>query len=437
MKKRILSVFLILALLLPSLAGCTSGGGGPSESPDEQLLETGYYEVYDEDDEFVGYLRVTSSKIVVYDEDANEEDTLRYDYSAKKELYTLDDGELFGSEEFTVEKSKKKLKLITEDGDEYTLEETEKPKPKPKPSDNVNESSDPKPSETMPRPSDDPSPSPTGYVKLPTGCYAAYDGSSLEFYLEVTSSTIIAYDTDGSVDFEASYSYDRDGFCNLSTGGETFPVSFLNEGGTYYMSNGSSTRRLATIRKSDIPTPPSPPPSPSTNYYIGGTGSISLYAWLPDALYYNMDSDYDDGAFMAQSQSYDYSSSTAMLFYAALASGSALQDAVNEARAAYSGSYSSNSDLLFRFFLDNYLYPNIGDFPASINESDLTINGRNWRLCEAAADTGDESVEFVLLFWMEGNDMALVMVAGDMEGNGDFDDVFDTIVDIVYSLELY
>ena len=434
MKKRVLSVFLILALLLTSLAGCTSGGGSPSEAPDDQLLETGYYEVYDEDDEFVGYLRVTSSKIVVYDEDANEEDTLRYDYNAKKELYTLDDGKLFGGEEFTVEKSKKKLKLITEDGDEYTLEETEKPKPAPKPSDGP----DPGPSEkpSQPGPSDDPSPSPAGYVKLPTGCYAAYDGSSLAFYLEVTSSTIIAYDTDGSVNFEASYSYDRDGFCNLTMDGETLPVSFLNESGTYYMSNGSSTRRLASIKKSDIPTPPPPSPAPDS-YYIGGTGSISLYAWLPDTLYYNMDSDYDDGAFMAQSQSYDYSSSTAMIFYAVLASGSALQDAVNEARAAYSGSYSSNSDLLFRFFLDNYLYPNIGDFPASINESDLTINGRNWRLCEAAADTGDESVEFVLLFWMEGNDMALVMVAGDMEGNGDFDDVFDTIVDIVYSLELH
>lgn len=128
MKKRIFSIFLVLAFLL---AGCGQENAGSSKSDDdeeeeekqEQLLGKGYYEVYGEDDDLVGYLHVTGSRITVYDGRGREDEKLRYDYSAKKGLYSLDGGEMFGSGEFTVKKSKKKLTLITEDEEKYTLEE--------------------------------------------------------------------------------------------------------------------------------------------------------------------------------------------------------------------------------------------------------------------------------------------------------------------------
>ena len=245
MKKRIFATFLILALLLAALAGCgqDNGGGSKSSGKDEeeaeQLLGKGWYVVYDEDDELAGYLEVKSSKITVYNEVADEEDTLRYEYNAKKDLYILENGKLFGSEEFTVEKHKKVLTLITEDEDEYTLEEIDK--------------------EDMPGPGtaktpgfDDPV---EGNIELPLGCYAAYDGRALAGYLEVTGRTLIFYESEGEVTDELYYSYEQDGSCTAEQNGTTITTfRFTYERGGYYMSGGAiEGYLLEPIQKSEIP----------------------------------------------------------------------------------------------------------------------------------------------------------------------------------------
>ena len=427
MKKRVFSVFLILTLILTALAGCASGGESPSKSSGnneevEQLLATGRYEVYDEDDELVGYLRVTGAKIVVFDEDGNEEGTLRYDYNEKKELYTLDGGRLFGCEEFTVEKSKKKLKLITEDDDEYILEEIDKiPTPE------NSESPAPGPSATVSG-GDGPD---VGYIRLPLGCYEVYGNSHFR-YLKVTDRTMILYDDDGSVDAEDRYSYDRDGSCLVVEGGETITILFTYERGTYYMTEGLDFYRLEPVSESEIPVPGGP--SPSDTYYIGGNGSIDLYAWLPDGLYGDLQTlGYDDGYLSEYARFYD-GAGTDLRFEVVLASGEFLQEGIGEAQEEYAGTYSSTADLLYRVLRDDCIPYGVDDY--TLNEGYTVVNGRNWRRCDVSY-YDDEHFYESLLFWMEGDDMAVVLAGGSVEDADGYDVMIYTISNIIYSLELY
>ena len=449
MKKRVFSIFLILAFLLTALAGCSPGSEGPSRSsggddPEEQLLASGYYEVYDEDDELVGYLRVTSSKIIVYDKKGNEKDTLRYDYNEKKALYTLDGGKLFGCEEFTVEKNRKVLKLITEDDDEYTLEAISK---SDLPSGGGKESSGPKPAETPSGPSgagaDEPDP---GYIELPIGCYAVYNDSDLQFYLKVTKSTMISYYTDGDIEGEFSYSYNRDGLCVIEADDGPSTAQITYERGSYYMRSSESysyAYRLEPVSESEIPVY-GRGDSYADSYYIGGNGSIYLYAWMPDALYHNMDYNYDDGIFMAQSQSYDSGSGASFGFLTLLASGDTLQMAIEEAREHYHDAYTSPADLMFRslqdemlsaldegYVLDRY----VGYMDYDLYEGYETINGRSWRYCEAYAE--DAYAGLTILLWMEGDNMAAVVMGGIAENSRGLDDLGSTLTSIIYSLEIY
>ena len=446
MKKRLLSGFLILALILTALAGCSSGNDGPSKSsggddPDEQLLASGYYEVYDEDDELVGYLRVTNSKIVVYDKKGNEKDSLRYDYNEKKELYTLDDGELFGCEEFTVEKSRKMLILITEDDDEYTLEEISKGDIPTPGGDSGKETSDPKPAETPSGSPGEGKPSKTPdvggdepgteYIKLPVGCYVSYDGSgSLVGFLELTDRTMIAYGPDGGKQAEYSYSYDRDNQCILETSsGSSFIYLFTYERGEYYMTSGSKFL-LERINKTDIPS------FSLESYYIGGNGSIYLYGWMPDALYSSLSTQVETGGYIATGGYTDRSTGALMTIGVVIASDDYLQETIDEVRAGYSGAYSSASDLLYRYFRDVMIASLGSDFPGDFDEGYDTINGLEWRYWQTQAVTKDAAAEAALLFWMQGSDMVVVTLSWGVNGSnyGDMDDIY---MDILTSLELY
>lgn len=428
MKKRIFALFLVLVFLLTALAGCKNDASGDSsKSPDqtedneeEQLLASGYYEVYDEDDELVGYLQVKGSKLVVYDEHGNQEDSLRYDYDAKDELYTLDDGELFGCEEFTVKKSKNALTLVTEDDDEYTLKEIDKG--------DIPDGGD----ENLP------GGDASGYVELPIGCYAGYENGYVMGYIKVTGSKMIFYYDDGDIEGEFGYSYDRDGSCTLDFDGAAIAVRFTYEQGSYYISieDTDETRRLESISESEIPVYNDGPSGPSSDaYYIGGNGYVDLYAWMPDGLYDDLYTDYEDGGFTATAEYHDDRANADLMFYTVAASGDFLQEAIDEAKADYNGSYSSDADLLFCYLRDNFLISSLGDdFPGNVGEGYETINGREWRGCEVYAE--DEGIEFVLLFWMEGDDMVMVMVGGYVERSGGYDNMTDIVGNIMYSLEL-
>lgn len=431
MKKQIISVSLVLAFILTALAGCGglvsfAGSSDPPKASDtednenEQLLSRGYYEVYDEDSKLVGYLQVTGSKIVVYDEYGSKGNTLRYDYDAKKELYTLKDGELFGCEEFTVEKSRKTLILIMEDDDEYTLEEIDKAD---------------MPSGGDEAPSGNPSASEHIVERaLPIGCYALYDDGFLAYYLKVTDNTMISYHVGGEIDGEVSYSYSENGhYVLFDEDGDTITAQITYKQGSYYFSTEDVFYRLEPVSEDDIIR--YDPNGGSNTYYIGSNGSIGLHAWLPYSLYDALDFDYEAGGFIAQAECYDDSIGADLRFYAVAASGDFLREGVNEARLDYDGAYSSDADLLYRYLRDSFVASGLGDdFRGGISEDYITINGRDWRGCEAYTYTNTD--DFVLLFWMEGDDMVLVMVGGTVEDSGSYDDWSNTITAIIYSLKL-
>ena len=427
MKKRVFSIFLVLALIL---TGCGPiAFVPPSESPNtedseaERPLGTGYYEVNDEDGELVGYLRVTGSKLIVFDQYGSEGETLRYDYDAERGRYTLDDGELFGCWKFTVEKGRDGLTLITEDDGEYTLRKIEK--------------------------GDLPSGGPR-YIELPVGCYAAHDDGSLAGYLKVTERTMTFYEYDGEEDGEFRYSYDRDGQCVVEEDGSTLTYQFTCERGNYYMhfaDREDELYLLEPISESEIPVyDDGPSGSASDAYYIGGNGSMDLYAWMPEALYDDLDAEYEDGFFTAEAECYDIDTDSDLFFLAILASDDYLQSAIDESRAEYDGAYSSDPDLLFRYLRDNffgeldngYLFGEyVGDdLDYDLDEGYVTINGRSWRYCEFYAEAEDAGVDLALLFWMEGSDMAAMVIGGIAEDPNGYGDMSDILTDIAYSVTL-
>lgn len=446
MKKKLFAIFLVLALLPAALAGCGQDNGGSSKSDDgdeaEQLLAKGWYVVYDEDDELAGYLEVKSSKIIVYDETANEGDTLRYDFDAKKDIYTIDDGKLFGSEEFTVEKSRKKLILITED-DEYTLEE-------------IDEEDMPGPGTAKTPGFDDPVEDASDSIELPLGCYVAYDGHSLAGYLKVERRTMTTYNYDGYPDGEADYSYNRDGACVLSENGGTFTVRFAYERGEYYMYSldyDNEFVRLEPISESEIPVYDDNGGGGTTGYdpdayYIGGNGSIGLYAWLPDELYDGLDVETADGSLAAAAQYYDYDAGVAVIFSAVLSSGGNLEEAVEAAWEEVGGTpYGSDSQMLFAYLRDTFLLGGLDngyisgvyvgdDLDYDVVEDAMTVNGRSWRYCDVYI-TADDGIAYIsMMFWMSGDDMALVIIGGVVEDLDYSDYMYGTVYDIIYSLDL-
>lgn len=447
MKKRVFSLFLVLTLILTALAGCGKDNGESSKSSDkedgkdgektEQLLERGYYEVTDEDGELVGYLEVKKSEIIVYDGRAREEKTLEYEYNEDKERYELDDGELFGGERFTVEEaSKKKLTLITKDKDEYTLEKLDELPGGGK--------KDPDSGLVQDNAAETPS---SDYVELPTGCYAMYYEGSLESYLEVSRRTMTLYGSDGYEQEEFGYSYERDGSCALDYRG--LNVMFTYERGDYYMSTEGEDESYRLEPIDEIPEYDGGDTSISTNTnasYIGGNGSIDLYAWLPDALYDDMDIDRDDGSLIAMAEHYDSDIGAQLIFYSILASGDTLQSAIDEARSSYGGT-SSDADLLYDFLREGYLIGDLDsgylggvylgdDLDYDIVEDEMEVNGRTWRYCDVYLSEGDEEAYMSLMFWMKGDDMAIVLIGGIAEDSGDSFDMYSTLYEIIYSLEL-
>lgn len=302
---------------------------------------------------------------------------------------------------------------------EYTPEETDQ---SDIPSDEVET-----PSDEVDSPSDE-HPS---YVKLPIGCYAGFDNGYVFGYLEATDSTMIFYYDNGEIEIKARYSYDSDGSCVLVMDGAAVTVQFTYEQGIYYMNNGGESRRLEPI--SAIPTGNVLPDLDA--YFIGSNGSMDLYVRLPEALYDGLDRrDFEGGGFSAQMEDYYDGSGLHLAFYSGLASGDYLREGIDHSRREYAGVFGTDADLLFRYFRDELMGAGLdSDFPGDVGEGYETINGREWRGCEAYAR--DEGIDLVLFFWMEGDNMAFVMVKGTVEDPGSFDDMA-IITDIVYSLKL-
>lgn len=452
MKKRAFSIFLVLALLLTALAGCGQEGGGGSgggdDDDDEQALATGYYRVLDEDEELVGYLQVKSSKIIVFDERGREGDTLAYEYNKKKDRYTIDDGELFGGDTFTVKKSKKALTL-TADGDDYTLEEIKK--------DDIGGGNS----------KDGPA--------LVKGWYEVLDeDKDLAGYLHVTSSKITVYDARGREDETLRYEYSesRERYTvedGELFGGDTFTVkanqgllTLTADGDRYILQEIDESEIGGTANPSapaDTPAPNTPAPvqsdAPASGSYstlgyedlVGGNDYFGLHAYLPDALWYYMDADSDDDLFSATSSYYDYDIGAELLFSTILSSGGNLAEAVDTAKSVYNGTYGSDADLLYSFlrdsmisaldqgyFLDEYLGKGLVYTP---DEGDIMFNGETWRYCDVYLY--DEDMEIYaymsMNFWMEGDNMALVILGGIAEGPAS-GEMYDILYDIMYSLVL-
>lgn len=442
MKNRVFSPFLALVLIFAVMTGCSTSKSSNKGDEDNQLLRKGYYEVYDEDDELVGYLRVTDSKLTVFDEYGNEEDSLRYDYNAKKKLYTIDDGKLFGCEEFTVEKERKVLMLITEDEDKYALEEIDN---SGLPSGGRNDTSD----LTMPS-VDTPNETESGYTELPVGCYIAYADRSMQGYLKVDANTMTSFYSDGSIEGELLYSYDSDGNCLLEADGNTHTVQITYEQGSYYMNYLFESLRLEPISESMIPvyddgTPSAAVPDEGV-YFIGSNGSIGLYAWLPETLYDNLDIDYEYGGFATEAEYYDYDTGTNLLFMTMLASDDFLQEGIDEARENYNSVYGSTADLLFCYLRDSVLSgldsgyffrEYLGDgLYYGVDEGDITINAQDWRYCVVYGNAGNTEAYLWLYFWMEGDNMAFVLISGIAEDSDSVYDMSDTLAEIGISLEL-
>lgn len=278
-------------------------------------------------------------------------------------------------------------------------------------------------------PSDEPG---SDHVELPLGCYAGYDDGDLFGYLKVTASTMIFYYGDGEIEGEARYSYDSDGSCALEMDENTVTVQFTYEQDSYYMNNGGESRRLEPISEDEIPT--NNAPSDLEAYYIGANGSIALYAWMPEALYDSLSFNYEKELIMIGAECYDEYAGADLKFSALAASDKALRETINNAKADYSGAYSSDADLLFNYLRDNFIASELGsNFSGDINDDYRTISEREWRFCEAYDGKG---VSRVLLFWMEGNDMSFVMVGGTVKGSGSYDDMTGIVADIISSLKI-
>ena len=448
MKKKLFAVFLALALLLAALAGCGQENGGSSRSSggeeEERLLEKGWYRVLDEDDELAGYLEVKSSKITVYDETADEEDTLRYEYNAKKDLYAIEDGELFGSGEFTVEKSKKKLTL-TADGDKYTLEEIDKedmPGPGTAKTPGFDDPADGEIGTAKTPGFDDPAEG----VELPAGCYAVYEDGSIIGYMKITDSTLTEYSLEGEPFEDVPYSYDRDGNCVLNPYDDyTFEWQFFHEDGDYYLDTSMEYLLLEPIRESEIPEYTGS--MPAMAWYSGDNGSISLRAFLPKSLYSNIDADHDDGVFSAMAAAYDADAAAELVFYSVLSSGDNLKEAVSTAKGLYTGAYGSDAELLYGFLRDSMVTSGLeqgylldeylgDDLDYSLLEDSIEINGVDWRYCDVYLSADGAEGYVSLMFWMEGGDMAVVVLGGIAEDADNAAEMYNRVFEIMFSLEL-
>ena len=88
---------LCLALALVMLAGCAAAPGNDGKQEEvEQLLETGYYALReDEDGEPTGYLRVQSRQRIWYDADGNEIAKKNYEFNEEDGTYEVTKGEDF------------------------------------------------------------------------------------------------------------------------------------------------------------------------------------------------------------------------------------------------------------------------------------------------------------------------------------------------------
>lgn len=268
------------------------------------------------------------------------------------------------------------------------------------------------------------------YVELPVGCYAGYDGSVIG-YLKVTDNTMIFYYPNGDIEGEANYSYDSDGSCILEIFDTVITVQFTYEQDSYYMNREGESRRLEPISESEIPEYNTP--SDMEAYFIGANGSVALYVWLPEVLYENLNVNNDKGSFSAQAECYNYGVDTHLMFAAAAASGNALQEGIDEAKAGYDGIYSSDADLLFNYLRESFIEAALdNDYSGDIFDGYETINGREWRYCQTYSE--ESGLALAMLFWMQGDDMVLMAVGGTVESSGSYENMTDTLRNVISSL---
>lgn len=348
------------------------------------------------------------------------------------------------------------LTLITED--EYTLEEIDKAD---MPSGGGGGGKSPTPIED------------TGYIELPAGCYAAYDGSSSGGYMKVTGRTIIIYEYDGYQSQECGYSYDRDGGCVLEDEdrGTTITVYFTYEQGYYYMSLYGRSLRLEPVSESEIPvyeggnSGTSAPANGGTTgnggssyegrYYIGGNGSMELYAYLPEETHYGpLTHDLVDEGFAANGVYYAagtyYGDDILLDFDALLASGDFLQEIIAGALENTEGSYGAVDELLYDSIRDNIIRDKcldqgeiniVGDFRGSkmtysLEEGNILIGSRYWRCCDIFSSDGETEAYVRVIFWMDGYNMAVMVVTGVAEDSSRSDSMYNIVDYIINSVEL-
>ncbi|MBQ7548618.1 MAG: serine protease [Clostridia bacterium] len=183
MKRRLICVALILALAI--LAGCASDPvPGKEDKEVEQLLETGFYALEDEDGEPAGYLRVQTRQITWYDSDGNEITKKNYEFDEEDGTYEVEKGD-----DFKVEKQKKKLYYINEDEEKFLLTSIEKSDiPTPAQPDPGATPVTPKP-DPEPEPEPEPEPTPSSPTALqPEEIYAKCLPSTVDIAAFVSDS---------------------------------------------------------------------------------------------------------------------------------------------------------------------------------------------------------------------------------------------------------
>ena len=281
----------------------------------------------------------------------------------------------------------------------------------------------------------------SSYVELPVGAYAAYDGDDIVMYLKATGRTMVLY-LSSYISAEVNCSYDADGNCVMEMDGETMTVQFIYKNGSYYMGAEDEYLLLKPISENDLPVyndddDNKPSPFGPDMTFIGGTGSFDLYTKVPESIKDGISFNSYEGFSMMQESDDNENTGSSMILLSIVASGDVLQELVDEAKEDYTGNYSSDADLLYCYLRDNYVVSALGDdFPGDTDEDTLDLNGLTWRYYEIYAEAEGETVDMALLFWMDGSNMALVMIGIDVKASSDYASMSTAMTDFVSSLTI-